>query len=62
MAVALGLALQGPLQVANVVDDVLDHFQFGDFALLGHVRDELLQFRQVQLDLQLFRRRRSSRR
>ena len=34
--------LQGRLQVANVVDDVLDHFQLGDFAILGHVRHQFL--------------------
>lgn len=51
--------LQGRLQVANVVDDVLDHFQLGDFAVLGHVRHQFFQFRQVHLDLHLlFGRRR----
>ena len=41
------------LQVADVVDDVLDDFHFGDFAVLGHVGHQLLQFRQVLLDLEL---------
>ena len=54
---------EGRLQVANVVDDVLDHFQFGDFPVLGHVRHKFLQFRQVHLDLHLLLgRRRWSRR
>jgi hypothetical protein len=32
--------LQFTLQVANVVDDVLDDFQLGDFAILGNVRHQ----------------------
>lgn len=44
---------QFALQVADVVDDVLDHFQFGYFAVLGHVRHQLFQFGQVHLDFHL---------
>ena len=46
-----GSALQRHLQVADVVDDVLDHLQLGHFAVARHVRNQLLQLGQVQLDL-----------
>ena len=50
---APGLRLQRRLELTDVVDDVLDHLQFGDFAILGHVRHQFLEFGQVHLDLHL---------
>jgi len=62
---APGLRLQRRLELTDVVDDVLDHLQFGDFAILGHVRHQFLEFGQVHLDLHLVavggRRRRARR-
>ncbi len=42
---------QGALEVANVVDDALDHLELGALAVLGHERHEVLQLGQVGLDL-----------
>ena len=44
---------QGRLEVADVVDDVVDDFHLGDFAVLGHVGHQLAEFAQVHLDLHL---------
>lgn len=49
----LELIQEGRLEVANVVDDVVDDFHLGDFAILGHVGHQLAQFAQVHLDLHL---------
>jgi len=49
----LELIQQGRLEVADVVDDVVDDFHLGDFAVLGHVGHQLTQFAQVHLDLHL---------
>ena len=55
------LGLQLPLQVADVVDDVLNDLQFRDAPVARHVRDQLLQFRQVELDFDVFAGRRRHR-
>lgn len=39
------------LQVEDVVDDVLDDFQFGEFLVAWHIRDQVLQFAQQFLHL-----------
>lgn len=53
---------KGRLQVANVVDDVLNHFQFADFTVARHVRHQLFQFAQVLLNFDLFYTQRRRRR
>lgn len=47
----LGVRLQLGLQVADVVDDVLDDLQLGELPVLGHERNEVLQFGQIHLHL-----------
>ena len=49
----LGLRMwfQGVLEVADVVNHMLDHFQLGEPLVLGHEGHELLQLGQVHLDL-----------
>lgn len=48
-----GVVLEGVLQVADVVDDVLDKFKARHFAVLGDVRHDLSQLVQVQAHLGL---------
>ena len=55
------LLFKGRLQVANVVDDVLDHFEFTHFTMARHVRYQFFQFAQVHLNFHLLRRRRRRR-
>ena len=46
-----GVVLQRRLQVADVVDDVLDHLQLGDLPVLGHEGHQVLQLGQIHLYL-----------
>ena len=48
------VVIQRHLQVADVVDDVVDDFDFGHLAVFWHVGHQFLQFRQVQLHFHLF--------
>lgn len=45
---------QGRLEVADVVDHIVDDFHLGDFAILRHVGHQFSQFAQIHLDLHLF--------
>jgi len=47
----LGVRLQLRLQVAYVVDDVLDDLQLGQLPVLGHEGHEVLQLGQIHLHL-----------
>lgn len=46
-----GVVLQRRLEITDVVDHVLDHFQLGDLSVFGHEGHQVLQFGQVHLDL-----------
>ena len=50
----LELIQQGRLEVANVIDDVVDDFHLGDFAILRHVGHQFTQFTQIHLNFNLF--------
>lgn len=43
------------LQVANVVDDVMDHLELGQLPVARHVRHQLLQLAEVHVDLLVLR-------
>lgn len=45
------MSVQGVLQLTDVVDHVLDHLQLGQLPVLGHEGHQVLEFRQVHLDL-----------
>lgn len=45
------MGFEGMLQVANVVDHVLDHLELGETTIFRHKRYQLLQLGQVRLDL-----------
>lgn len=47
----VGMRFEGVLQVANVVDHVLDHLELGEATIFRHERYQLLQLGQVRLDL-----------
>ena len=47
------LIQQGRLEIADVIDDVVDDFHLGDFAILGHIGHQLTQFTQIHLNLHL---------
>lgn len=44
------MRFEGVLQVANVVDHVLDHLELGETTIFRHKRHQLFQLRQVGLD------------
>lgn len=46
--------LQSTLQITNVIDDVLNDLQLRQLAVLRHERYQILQLRQVHLDLGVF--------
>lgn len=49
----LQLVEQGRLEVADVIDDVVDDFHLGYFAVLRHVGHQIAKLAQVHLDLDL---------
>ena len=49
--VVVELINEGSLKGADVIDDVVDNFNFAHFAILGHVGNKSAQFAQVQLHL-----------
>lgn len=53
-AAHFGMRLQLALQVANVVDDMLDDLELGQLAVLGHERHQVLELGQIHFHFGIF--------